>query len=404
MVFTLFGLGSFVGLNIYLMDLHLFKEQLVVEKMLYGDSPVFEFIEVQKKDFLVNIFGLYPKLRPHHLENFVLFCSHYLQDESFRKIVLKKVFIVCPTLIQRLFRFKCFTNDEIRESLENHKKKFLCLFFKNDFEVDETGFSDRDDQYSHQYCYDQYSQEYCDGQYSQEHWNETKLDSLIQFGFHKSSMEFCLKYDLFEEIESIMINNTDKRECNWSPFEWSEKPKSLDFLSFSGFFGSLKCFRVLLFSGFVINELVVGNVVCSGSRELFNLVSDLHLESFSCLHESSRFVHLSAVEYLVNQKADINARDKNDLTPLHYAAEKGHLSVVEYLVNQKADLNAQASGYQSGTPLHLAVNNGHLSVVEYLVNQNADINAIGYNVEFLYLIRLLFIMLLKMVILVLLNI
>ena len=56
------------------------------------------------------------------------------------------------------------------------------------------------------------------------------------------------------------------------------------------------------------------------------------------------------------------------------------------------------------TPLHYAAENGHLSVVEYLVNQKADINAITKYVEFLYLIGLLFIMLLKMAILVLLNI
>jgi len=55
------------------------------------------------------------------------------------------------------------------------------------------------------------------------------------------------------------------------------------------------------------------------------------------------------------------------------------------------------------TPLHRAAQQGHLSVVEYLVNQKADINAKGERVEFLYLIGLLFIMLLKMVILVLLN-
>ena len=92
------------------------------------------------------------------------------------------------------------------------------------------------------------------------------------------------------------------------------------------------------------------------------------------------------------------------MTPLHYAADNGHLSVVEYLVNQKAYINAQSSGYPSGTPLHLAACKGHLSVVEYLVNQKADINAKDGGVEFLYLIGLLFIVLLKMVILVLLNI
>jgi len=56
------------------------------------------------------------------------------------------------------------------------------------------------------------------------------------------------------------------------------------------------------------------------------------------------------------------------------------------------------------TPLHYAAQNGHLSVVEFLVNQKADINAKDTNVEFIYLIRLLLIMLLRKVILVLLNI
>jgi len=29
------------------------------------------------------------------------------------------------------------------------------------------------------------------------------------------------------------------------------------------------------------------------------------------------------------------------MTPLHFAAQYGHLSVVEYLVNQKVDINAK---------------------------------------------------------------
>jgi len=71
--------------NKHLIDLHLFKEQLVVEKMLYGDSPVFEYIEVQKKDFLVNIFGLFPKLRPHCLENFVFILFALSSRRNFSK-------------------------------------------------------------------------------------------------------------------------------------------------------------------------------------------------------------------------------------------------------------------------------------------------------------------------------
>jgi len=124
-------------------------------------------------------------------------------------------------------------------------------------------------------------------------------------------MGFCLKYELYEEIDRRMINNPNKRECEWSPFEWLQQPKSLDFLSFCVFFfGSIKCFKVLLLSGFVINKLVVSEVVCSCSKELFNIVSDHIKKSSSHLHEASRFFNLSIVEYLVNHKADINAKDK----------------------------------------------------------------------------------------------
>jgi len=323
-----------------------FKGQIAIEKMLYGFPPAFEYIEIQKKDFLLNIFCMYPKYRPLHLENFVLFCSHYLREESFRKIVLEKVFIVCPTLIHRLYRINGFTKKEIQKSLKFHMRKFLCLFFKNDIEIDYSGFSESDAHYS----------------------DDPELDSLIQFGFHKSSIEFCLKYDLFEGIESMIMNNPSKKVCEWSPFEWSEKPKSLDFLSFSGFFGSIKCFKVLLLSGFAINDQVVCSVVHSGSMELFNFVSHQNQTSFSLLHEASRFFNLNIVEYLVNQKADINA-NSSEGTPLHYAAQNGHLSVVEYLVNQKADINANSS---EGTPLHYAARNGHLSVVEYLLHQGVD--------------------------------
>ena len=54
--------------------------------------------------------------------------------------------------------------------------------------------------------------------------------------------------------------------------------------------------------------------------------------------------------------------------------------------------------------IHVAAEQGHLRVVEYLVNQKADINSKTTDVEFLYVIRLLFILLLIMDILVLLNI
>jgi len=52
------------------------------------------------------------------------------------------------------------------------------------------------------------------------------------------------------------------------------------------------------------------------------------------------------------------------LTPLHYASGNGHLSVVEYLVNQKADINAKNK--DGKTPMVLAFKNGKSNVIEFL--------------------------------------
>jgi len=94
------------------------------------------------------------------------------------------------------------------------------------------------------------------------------------------------------------------------------------------------------------------------------------------------------------------------------AAAKGNLPSIIYLleigenINKKYPIDEKYGGWhmKNSTPLHFSSRYGHLNVVEYLVNQKADINAKNDWVAFFYLMILLFIMLLKKVILVLLNI
>ena len=107
---------------------------------------------------------------------------------------------------------------------------------------------------------------------------------------------------------------------------------------------------------------------------------------------------------MVNQNADLNAQSTGypSGTPLHGASSSGHLGVVEYLVNNRAEINVKDNSFDF-TPLHIASQNGHLNVVQYLVNQRADINSKAGRKIFLCLILLLFIMLLQVVILMLLN-
>jgi len=81
------------------------------------------------------------------------------------------------------------------------------------------------------------------------------------------------------------------------------------------------------------------------------------------------------VEYLVNQRADINAKDENDWTPLHFAAQNIHLSVVEYLVNHKAEINAKDN--KGITPLDLSRIHKEPDVYEFLMRENQN----SFNLE-----------------------
>ena len=96
--------------------------------------------------------------------------------------------------------------------------------------------------------------------------NTNDIDQQIEYGFIPSSIEYCLKYDV---IDDIVVFDNFNPIAKWSPFEWSNEPNYLDLLSFCGFFGSIKCFKHLLMKKHKINNHVLSNVVCSGCLDLF---------------------------------------------------------------------------------------------------------------------------------------
>jgi hypothetical protein len=76
------------------------------------------------------------------------------------------------------------------------------------------------------------------------------------------------------------------------------------------------------------------------------------------------------VEFLLANKAEVNARDLNGQTPLFYAALQGHEDVVQVLLAHGADVDAKDKNGQ--TPLYNAVS--HRDVVEVLLAHGADVN------------------------------
>jgi len=83
--------------------------------------------------------------------------------------------------------------------------------------------------------------------------------------------------------------------------------------------------------------------------------------------ESKNF---SAIRTLLEQKANINARQADGMTALHWATYHDDLTIVKQLIAAGAD--TKAMNRYSVTPLSLACTNGNSSIVEALLEAGAD--------------------------------
>lgn len=130
-------------------------------------------------------------------------------------------------------------------------------------------------------------------------------------------------------------------------------------------------------------------------------LTPLHLSSRPGLDRSYRLAmpYDEVVRIMIEQKADVTAKSKNGVTPLHiactYKVPKSQWSVkmkinnkpvsypeyprempmrsLNYFIDGGADVNAKApNGY---TPLLSAVSYGHLDMALVLIEKGADLNA-----------------------------
>ena len=83
-------------------------------------------------------------------------------------------------------------------------------------------------------------------------------------------------------------------------------------------------------------------------------------------------------ELVISQGADVNAKNKYGLTPLHMAARNGHLKLIELLLKHNADINSSEGADQS-TPLHLATCHQQVKAMDILLNNKADVTAMKCN-------------------------
>ena len=98
---------------------------------------------------------------------------------------------------------------------------------------------------------------------------------------------------------------------------------------------------------------------------------------WTCLITATRNGHLAICRLLIDKGAKLEAKDRNESTPLYWAALHGHIEIVRLLCDCEA--NVEACDEDGWRPLHDAAWNGHISVVKELIEErNAEINANGW--------------------------
>jgi len=91
------------------------------------------------------------------------------------------------------------------------------------------------------------------------------------------------------------------------------------------------------------------------------------------LVQASKDGHAAAAKLLIDQGADVNAKDENGKPALMWASFNGHADVANLLIQKGADVNAKnKAGY---TSLIEASLKGYADVAKLLIDKGADINA-----------------------------
>jgi len=91
------------------------------------------------------------------------------------------------------------------------------------------------------------------------------------------------------------------------------------------------------------------------------------------VHTAAFAGDIQAVNNLIENDVNINAKDANGKTSLHYAAGRGHLHVIKSLLDNGA--NVDSKDKNGDTALHHAARSGDKETITFFLERGADPNS-----------------------------
>jgi len=115
------------------------------------------------------------------------------------------------------------------------------------------------------------------------------------------------------------------------------------------------------------------NIVSALAQQPPNLINDKDEAGMTPAYLALNAGHFETLEYLIEQKAEVNTATPDGWTLLHMAAQKGDKRSAAALLAADPDLlNKQTE--KDITPLYVAATHGHIDLLKYLLEEKAKID------------------------------
>jgi len=281
--------------------------ECTVEEALYGDSPDFSILGTVDTNYAVRLISKYSKYRPFRINDLVHFCQGFGRFDEIKGMLLGLGIEECPALIYKMFISGLFCAIEVVQTITMKKSFISSYFFHNHID----GF---DDYVKTLKIPIMFHKEFFE--------DLENVSRFFDYGFPTNSIEFCLKYDDLSSLKRFFEDPCFEKaqKIEWSPFEWALAPSGkLNCLEFSGYFGSITCFKYLLMNGFSVDDCTTGVSTCSGSVDIYHICSRNMTDPKLAIQYSSMFNNVGILQNILESINLINWKNGFTLIFLKYS-------------------------------------------------------------------------------------